>query len=104
MILLPEKTLIRSSIALARPGLLVLCVIVAGCAGPTDPDPRSGGFIGGLQGLSSGTYEKRIAKLEMELARLDTANAKSRAELRDIERKRAEIERQLQELRREGRA
>lgn len=42
--------------------------LVSACA--TTDDPREGGFVSGVQGLSSGTYERRVRDREDNLARL----------------------------------
>lgn len=44
-----------------------VCLLTA-CA--TSENPREGGFFGGIQGLSSGTYERRISEREDNLARM----------------------------------
>lgn len=43
-------------------------MILGGCA--TTDNPREGGFIGGVQGLSSGSYERRVRERKDNLARL----------------------------------
>lgn len=46
----------------------VLALSLTACK--TTDDPREGGFIGGVQGLSSGAYERRIEEREERLERL----------------------------------
>lgn len=44
---------------------IIVFVLLTGCA--TTTDPRGGGFFGGLCGISSGEYDKRIQVREDEL-------------------------------------
>jgi len=44
---------------------LALLLLLAGCATPSDPN--QGGFIGGVNGLLSGGYERRVASQQQEL-------------------------------------
>lgn len=55
-------------------------LILAGVAGAlsacaTTDDPREGGFVGGVQGLSSGAYERRVREREDNLAKLRAMQA-----------------------------
>ena len=45
-------------------GLAVSLLLLSGCATDTSNDPRSGGFFGGVRGLTSGDYEARQQNLE----------------------------------------
>lgn len=48
-----------------RLGSLAACLfLLGGCATDVSNDPRSGGFFGGVRGLSSGDYEARQQNLE----------------------------------------
>lgn len=58
---------------------LAPAVAHAGCAGVTT-DPRAGGLVGGLCGLSGGTYQQRIDRKVDELESLDAAR-------KDLERR-----------------
>lgn len=49
--------------------LVILSVaLLTGCA--TTDDPREGGFFGGVQGISSGAYERRAQEREENLAKM----------------------------------
>lgn len=48
-------------------------VALGACA--TTDDPREGGLIGGVQGLSSGAYERRVREREDNLAKLRAVQA-----------------------------
>jgi len=45
--------------------VLSTLLLLAGCA--TSPDPAHGGFISGVNGLLSGSYDQRIASQQQEL-------------------------------------
>jgi chromosome segregation ATPase len=49
---------------------LLFVITVGGCAGTTSTDPKEGGLIGGIRGISSGKYEERIKQREERLQRL----------------------------------
>lgn len=49
----------------------VSLLIFIGCV---SDNPRQGGFFGGLQGLSTGTYDRRIEKKENELNQTERNN------------------------------
>lgn len=67
-----------------RGALIVLgAVVVAACA--TTDDPSRGGFVSGVQGLSSGAYEERIREREANLERM-------RALQQDLEQESSELE------------
>lgn len=51
-------------------GMLASLLALSLTACKTTDDPRKGGFIGGIQGLSSGAYERRIEEREERLERL----------------------------------
>ncbi len=63
--------------------------LLAACA--TSTDPHEGGFLGGVQGLSSGVYEQRLREREERLQRL-------REEQRELERERDELKQRDQGL------
>ena len=50
-----------------------LAALLGACA--TTDDPREGGFIGGVQGLSSGAYQQRVSEREDNLAKLRAMQA-----------------------------
>ncbi|PTE12378.1 hypothetical protein C9427_02000 [Mesorhizobium helmanticense] len=55
------------AIALAVEALLLL----GGC---NTTDPRQGGFFGGVGGIASGEYDRRIAERQDRLARMKQIN------------------------------
>ena len=63
-------------------------LLLAGCQ--TTDDPREGGFIGGVGGLSSGAYEQRIREREQSLDRLQGIQV-------ELDAQRAELEYSQQE-------
>ena len=80
-------------------------MMAGGCAGTTSTDPKEGGLIGGIRGISSGEYEERIKQREERLQRLrgmqkdlDTEQAALEAEKEAKARKVAEQRRELEEL------
>lgn len=84
---------------------VVLIMMAGGCAGTTSTDPKEGGLIGGMRGISSGEYEERIKQREERLQRLremqkdlDTEQAALEAEKEAKARKVAEQRRELEEL------
>ena len=68
--------------ALASALLLTAC--------QTTDDPREGGFIGGVGGLSSGAYERRIQEREDSLERLKSIQ-------RELEKQQSDLEHQQQQ-------
>ena len=84
---------------------VLLIMMAGGCAGTTSTDPKEGGLIGGIRGISSGEYEERIKQREERLQRLgemqkdlDTEQAALEAEKEAKARKVAEQRRELVEL------
>ena len=59
--------------------------LLSGCATDVSNDPRSGGFFGGVRGLTSGDYDARQQNLE-------TRRDSSLNELRDLRREGAALE------------
>lgn len=55
-----------------------LLLLLAGCA--TSPDPAKGGFISGVSGLLSGSYDQRVAEQSNELYRMRAQQAAAEAE------------------------
>ena len=62
-------------------------------------DPADGGFVAGVQGLSQGTYEARIAEREAAIATEEARGAQLRAELGQAEAEYASVRRRLIEQR-----
>ncbi|MDR9440830.1 MAG: hypothetical protein RI841_15225 [Halomonas sp.] len=74
------------------PGALVM-LLVSGCA--SSGDPREGGLVGGMQGLSSGGYDQRIREREERLAALRETQGELAEERESLDRSRADAEQQL---------
>lgn len=67
---------------------------LAGCANLSD-DPREGGFLGGLSGLSSGTYEARVSEREDRLAQLRETQRGLETERTQLETRKSGVDRQV---------
>lgn len=67
--------------------------LLGGCA--SSPDPREGGFFGGIHGLSSGKYEQRVKEREQRLERMRALQEEMRAEGGELELQKAELEQAL---------
>lgn len=65
----------RRRVALA----LLLSPLVMGACEGVSTDPRQGGFAGGLCGLSSGAYQRRLDARQRELNSLDAINRRLEA-------------------------
>jgi len=80
---------------------LTACTLLLGACATTD-DPRQGGFFGGVQGVSSGAYDKRIQEREESLQRLDAIKQELGAEQAQLtserERKQARLDNLQQQL------
>jgi len=68
--------------------LLFFTLGLAGCA--TDPNPARGGFIDGLAGLSSGSYQDRVNQREQDLAEMRDNSARLEARNRELQEDLAE--------------
>lgn len=64
--------------------------LLGGCA--SSPDPREGGFFGGIHGLSSGKYEQRVKERDERLKRMRALQEEMRTEGRELELTKAELE------------
>jgi chromosome segregation ATPase len=71
----------------------VLVGLLSGCA--SSGDPREGGLLGGIQGLSSGGYEQRIREREERLAALRETQSELAEQRESLDRSRADAEQQL---------
>jgi chromosome segregation ATPase len=73
-----------------KPRVFVIMIFLAGmlggCAG-VDQDPRSGGILGGISGLSSGSYDNRVKDREARLEQL-------RATQRELDAEKGQLEEQ----------
>jgi chromosome segregation ATPase len=56
---------------------------VSGCA--TNPDPAKGGFIDGIAGLSSGTYQQRLDQRQQNLDQMHQASVQLELQNRDLQ-------------------
>lgn len=63
--------------------LLLLTLGFAGCA--TNPNPAKGGFVDGLAGLSSGTYQDRANQREQNLTEMRDNSARLEAQNRELQ-------------------
>lgn len=75
------------------PAFALLPAILCGCA--TSDDPAQGGFAAGIAGISSGTYDKRIASREATVARERQRQAALSAELGKLRNEHAQAEQAL---------
>ena len=85
----------------------LLALSLVGCAGAST-DPHTGGLAGGLTGITTGAYDKRIGDREANVADLDAAGAalsnrvgSAKQRLGDLERRLAERTSSLQKMRAE---
>ncbi|MDD3471316.1 MAG: hypothetical protein PHS86_00890 [Syntrophaceae bacterium] len=78
-------------------GSFLFVCLLFGCA--TTSDPSKGGFFDGVQGLSSGQYQRRVNQKEDNLASLKDTGAQLRGEQRALNRQADSLERQEQAYR-----
>lgn len=80
----------------------IICVltagVLAGCAGASK-DPHEGGFFGGVAGLSSGEYDRRLQDRDENLQRLRQTQAELDAESDRLERRKATKQARVEDLR-----
>ncbi|MDX9717871.1 hypothetical protein [Thauera sp. AutoDN2] len=69
-------------------------VALTGCAN-LSTDPREGGFLGGVSGLSSGAYEARVVEREDRLAQLRETQRGLEMERTQLESRKSDAGRQL---------
>jgi hypothetical protein len=74
-------------------GVVLSATLVAGCA---SENPREGGFIGGVAGLSSGTYDERIYARQGSLEGLKAARTDLESEQVGLESKKSASQRRVQ--------
>jgi chromosome segregation ATPase len=71
-----------------KPRVFVIMIFLAGmlggCAG-VDQDPHTGGILGGISGLSSGSYESRVKDREARLSQLRATQRELDAETGQLE-------------------
>ena len=68
----------------------VLVLLLSGCA--ASPDPRTGGFFGGVQGLATGSYAQRVQEREQSLERLRALQQEMQAEETELQATRQSLE------------
>jgi Skp family chaperone for outer membrane proteins len=76
---------------------LLAGVLLAGCA---SENPREGGFLGGVAGLSSGAYEERVRTRQDSLVAVKEANRDLESEQSALESQKAASARKVQAERR----
>ncbi len=76
--------------------VLICSLLSASCA--TTDDPNQGGLAGGVHGLSSGAYEKRIEEREESLERLEGMQKELRTEQQGLEMDKAEHQARLRDI------
>jgi chromosome segregation ATPase len=77
--------------------IVSVLLLVAGCA--TSSDPAQGGFISGVNGILTGSYDQRVNARSGELYRLKTQQVAAQDEARRAQSDVAGRERQVRELR-----
>lgn len=90
----------RTAKAAEALALAVFLLALGGCE--TTTDPREGGLIGGIHGMSSGAYEERLRQREQSLERLRAIQERLEEERTDLESakqsKAAEVQAQRRQL------
>lgn len=74
-------------------GAALAALLLGGCA--SSGDPREGGLVGGIQGITGGGYEQRVRDREARLAALHDTQGELVQERESLDRSRDEAERQL---------
>lgn len=77
-----------------RLAAVAAAAMLAGCANMST-DPREGGFLGGVSGLSSGAYEARVAEREDRLAQLRDTQRGLEMERTQLESRKSDADRQV---------
>ncbi len=78
----------------ARILLICFCLfLIGGCAASTDP--HEGGLLGGIVGLSSGEYERRIQERQARLQRLRAIQGGLQQETASLEARKTTLKKQL---------
>jgi chromosome segregation ATPase len=87
-------------IGISSVGIFVIVTTINGCTtcSTTENDPRSGGFFGGVCGLSSGAYDKRVDEQEKNLQASRVQKQSVESEKRQLHDVQAEKIRQKQAL------
>lgn len=81
-------------------GIFMVATMVNGCTTctTTDNDPKSGGFVGGVCGLTSGAYDRRLDEKEVNLQSSQAQQQTVEKEKRRLHSDKAEKLRQKQAL------
>jgi len=77
-------------------GISLVIILIGGCA--TTGDPTQGGLAGGLYGISSGSYDKRIEERQAELEAAKRNQQGIQEEYKQLASDKAEKLRQKQKL------
>ncbi len=77
-----------------RAAALFAAGALAACAGASE-DPREGGLAGGLNGIATGTYEKRLDERRAAISDLDAAGKQLEGRIRTSEARLRELDRQI---------
>ena len=88
----------RRRFPVAPVGALLLPLCLSGCA--TTDDPRQGGFVSGVVGLTSGGYERRISERERSYRMEVDEQQRLIAEAEALRRERARVESELNQANR----
>ncbi len=70
--------------------IVALILFMAGCA--ASPDPRTGGFFGGVHGLATGTYDKRVQEREESLERLRALQQEMKSDEAELQASKESLE------------
>ncbi len=89
----------RSGLKLAGLTLLIALPLLGGCQ--TDRDPRTGGFIDGVDNLTSGGYDAFVEEKNVELETTQEESQVLEARARTIEAERDALDRELEDAARE---
>lgn len=66
-----------------RAPVFLAVVALAGCGAPSD-DPAEGGFFNGVRGITSGTYDARVAEREQAVSTAEARNEALSAQQGDL--------------------
>ena len=75
--------------------LIPIVVFLTACA--TSTDPHEGGFLGGVQGLSSGEYDSRINERQARLDRMKQEQAALDNEKKSLTQNKSSLEKKIRQ-------